>query len=57
MPVNKSTHFKLDLTFRELKEQGHISGVNKEQFEIVDPIIPNVLYVQMEYENGDAKMK
>ena len=47
MPLNKGTHFKLDLTFRQLKEQGHISGANKEQFSIVDPVIPNVLYVNM----------
>ena len=57
MPANKQTHAKLDLTFRQLKEQGFISGTDKEEWEIVDPVIPNVLYVQMMYEEGDATIK
>jgi hypothetical protein len=57
MPVNTSTHFRLDLTFQELKDQGFISGINKEEYDIVDPIIPNVLHVQMLYDEGDTSMK
>jgi hypothetical protein len=57
MPANKSTHTRLDLTFTQLKEQGLISGVDKEEWEILDPVIPNVLYVQMSYTEGDETMK
>lgn len=57
MPANKATHFTLDLTFKQLQEQGCISGANKEKYEIVDPVIASALYVQMVYEDSDAKMK
>lgn len=57
MPANTSTHFRLDLTFQELKDQGFISGINKEEYDIVDPIIPNVLHVRMLFDEGDASMK
>ncbi len=52
MPANKATHARLDLTFRELKEQGLISGLDKEEWEIVDPVISSVLNVLMRYEEG-----
>jgi hypothetical protein len=55
MPANKNTHFKLEMTLKQLKDGGHISGAELEEFEIVDPVLPGVLIVQIHYD-GDESM-
>lgn len=48
-------HFKLDLTFKELEEQGFISGKNKEEFQILDKAIPSTLQLSIIYEDDLTK--
>ena len=48
--LEQAHHFKLELTFRELAQQGHISGKKKEQLEIMDQAIPSVLYLDLVYD-------
>lgn len=40
-------HHKLEMTFKELKEQGHIGGEEKERYEIIDSTIPTILNIAL----------
>ena len=44
-------HFKLNLTFTELIEQGHLVGTSEEKLELMDSAIPSLIYIVLKFKD------